>query len=140
MLAKDIMTKNVITVREDTPIEEVIRLLLKNNISGVPVVNKEDSLVGIISEADLIYKEKSLLPISGYQENQKKFINACRKSLAKTASEIMTKDVVTVTEETTVEEIATLMLEKWIKRVPVVKDKKIVGIISRPDIIKTLYE
>ncbi len=138
MLAKDIMTKNVITVKENTPVREVIRILLENRISGVPVVDKENNLIGIISEADLIYKEKSLLPITSYHENHKKFMNAYRKSLAKTAGEIMTKDVITVSEETTVEEIATLMLEKWIKRVPVVKDRKVVGIISRPDIMRTI--
>lgn len=138
MLAKDIMTKNVITVKENTPVEEVMHLLLDNKISGVPVVDKEDNLVGIVSEADLIYKEKSLLPISSYHENQKKFMLAYRKSLAKTAGEIMTKCVITVTEDQTVEEIATVMLERWIKRVPVVRDKKVVGIISRADIMKTL--
>ncbi|HCJ66112.1 MAG TPA: hypothetical protein DHV62_01985 [Elusimicrobia bacterium] len=140
MLAKDIMTKNVITVKEDTPVREVIRMLLEKNISGVPVVDKENNLVGIISEADLIYKEKSLLPIVTYHENHKQFMNAYRKGLAKTAGEIMTKDVITVSEDTAVEEIATLMLEKWIKRVPVVKDKKVIGIISRPDIMRTIYE
>ncbi len=140
MLAKEIMTKRVITVKEDTPVREVIRILLENKISGVPVVDKEDNLIGIISEADLIYKEKSLLPITSYHENHKKFMDDYRKSLAKIAGEIMTRDVITVSEEATVEEVATLMLEKRIKRVPVIKGKKIIGIICRPDIIKTLSE
>lgn len=75
MLVKDIMTKEVIAVKEDTPVEEIIRILLKYKISGVPVLDKSDNLAGIISEADLIYKEKSLLPVTTYHENQKKFMN-----------------------------------------------------------------
>ncbi len=138
MLVKDIMTKEVITVKEDTPVGEIIRVLLENKISGVPVVDNSNNLVGIISEADLIYKEKSLLPVTTYHGDQKKFMNDYRRSIAKTAGEIMAKCVITVSEDTTVEEAATLMLEKWIKRAPVVKDKKVVGIISRADIMKTI--
>jgi len=137
--AKDIMTKNVVTVKKDTPVEEIINVLLTKGISGVPVIDDENNLVGVVSEADLIYKEKSVLPISSYLNNKKKFMKDYRKVFATKADEIMTANVITATEDTTVEELATVMLEKRIKRIPIVQNKKLVGIVSRADIIKTLF-
>ncbi len=139
MTAKDIMTKNVVTVKKDTPVEEIINVLLTKGISGVPVIDDENNLVGVVSEADLIYKEKSVLPISSYLNNKKKFMKDYRKVFATKADEIMTANVITATEDTTVEELATVMLEKRIKRIPIVQNKKLVGIVSRADIIKTLF-
>ncbi len=138
MQARDIMTKEVITVTRDTPVVDVIGILLKNRITGVPVTDKEGKLVGIISESDLIYKEKSLLPLTAYWVNQEEFIKACKKALATKTGEAMSATVYTVTEETSVEDITALMIEKGIKRVPVIKDGKVIGIITRADILKAI--
>lgn len=67
MLAKEIMTKDVLIVREDTTIDEVCKLFVDKNISGVPVVNQYDKLVGVISEGDLVYKQKPVKPADVYQ-------------------------------------------------------------------------
>lgn len=138
MLARDIMIKEVITVSRETPVVDVIDILLKNRITGVPVTDEAGNLVGIISESDLIYKEKSLLPLTAYWVNHQEFAEACRKALAAKTEEAMSPDVYSVTEDTSIEDIATLMIEKGIKRVPVVKGRKVVGIITRADVIKAI--
>ncbi|MEW6189773.1 MAG: CBS domain-containing protein [Actinomycetota bacterium] len=93
--------------------------------------------MGIVSESDLIYKETAI-PITDYWMNRKKFKNEYWKIRGTKAEEIMTTDVICVGEDTPVEEIATLMIEKHIKRLPVVRGKELVGIISRADVLKTI--
>ncbi len=137
MLAKDIMTRKVITIKRETSVKEIIDILLKNRITGVPVVDDENKIVGIVSESDLIYKETSM-PISDYWANRKKFKDEYWKIKGTKAEEIMTTDVICVGGDTPVEEIATLMIEKRIKRLPVVRGKELVGIISRADVLKTI--
>ncbi|MDI6689996.1 MAG: CBS domain-containing protein [Actinomycetota bacterium] len=137
MLAKDIMTRKVITIKRETSVKEIIDILLKNRITGVPVVDDENKIVGIVSESDLIYKETSM-PISDYWTDRKKFKNEYWKIKSTKAEEIMTTDVICVGGDTPVEEIATLMIEKRIKRLPVVRGKELVGIISRADVLKTI--
>lgn len=138
MLARDIMTKEVVTASKDTPVVEAINKLLKNRITGMPVVDAEGNLVGIVSEADLIYKEESILPLSAYWMDKADFLKACRKAVATCVEEAMTSRVYSVSEEVPVEEIATMMIEKGIKRVPVVRGRKVVGIISRADVMKAI--
>jgi CBS domain-containing protein len=138
MLAKDIMTREVISVRKDTPVVEAMNQLLKNRITGMPVVDDEGNLVGIVSEADLIYKEESILPLSAYWMDKADFVKACRKAIASSVEEAMTSRVYSVSEETPIEDIATVMIEKGIKRVPVVRGRKVVGIISRADVMKAI--
>jgi len=137
MLAKDIMTRKVITINRETSVKEIINILLKNRITGVPVVDDENKIVGIVSESDLVYKEAPM-PISDYWADRKKFKSEYWKIKGAKAEEIMTTDVICVGEDTPVEEIATLMVEKRIKRLPVVRGKKLVGIISRADVLKTI--
>lgn len=138
MLAKDIMTRGVITAKREMPVIEVINALLQNKITGMPVVDSEGNLVGIISESDLIYKEKSVLPLSAYWMGKADFVKACRKALATSVEEAMTRQVYSVTEDTPVEDIATLMIERGIKRVPVVRGRKVIGIITRADVMKAI--
>lgn len=113
LTAKDIMTKRVVTVSPSTTVKELTELLAKKKISGVPVVDEKKQVVGIATEADVLAHPG-----------------------AKNVAEIMTKRVVSVTPDTPVEEIAKLLAKKKIKRVPVIDKGKLVGIVSRADIVK----
>lgn len=118
MIARDIMTTNVITVGEDLKILEVCKVLTEKRISGVPVVSKEGKLVGVVTERDLLL----------------------HNPLVTSVKDIMTKEVVTVTEDIPAEEISRLLLTHSVKRVPVIRGEKIVGIVSRLDILKGRVE
>ena len=144
MLAKDIMTAEVVTVREDATVEEIVKILFEKNIGGVPVVNDKNEVVGIVTEGDLIFRSKKLqIPpyfsmLGGFVflQGSKAIEEQVKKMVGYKAEEIMTKKVVTVDEDTDLEEISTIMVNKNINRVPVVVKGKLVGIISRKDIIK----
>jgi len=148
MLARDIMTKNVITVFPETLVTDVARLLLEKKISGVPVINTENELIGIVTEGDLIAKEKSVkgpltLSVMGaliYLEDPHRMEVELKKIAGIRVRDMMTKSVITVTEDTTVGEIATLMIEKGINRVPVLRHRKLVGIVTRANIVRSLLE
>ena len=146
MVVEEIMTKNVITVKEDTTVTEIAKILLENKISGVPVVNDEGGLVGIVSEADLIYREANIhlpafIPIMDgviFLESWRKVEEQLKKMTGFKAKDVMTKDVITVEENTPVEEAARIMLEKKINRLPVMRNNKIIGIVTRADILKAI--
>lgn len=146
MIAKDIMEKNVITVQEDVSVEEVARMLVEHSISGLPVVDGENNLVGVISEGDLIYKDKQIhipavvqiLDSVFFVESFKKFQDELRKATAYKVKDMMTKDVTSVEVDTPVDEIASTMIDKKINRVPVLEDGKVVGIITRHNIVKSM--
>ncbi|MCX8131263.1 MAG: CBS domain-containing protein [Clostridia bacterium] len=144
MKAKEIMSSNVVTVKTDATIGEIAHILTDNNISGVPVVNEKYEIVGIVTEKDLLYKDVEphfppvveLLGGMIFLKSVKHYNEELRKLVATRAEDIMTKHVVTVDEETVVERVAELMTEKDINRVPVVSKGKLVGIISRADIVR----
>ncbi len=140
LLARDVMTSPVITVRPDTPIKEVARLLLTHHISGVPVVDEAGKLVGILTEADLLYKERPEVEEGGLLRLFRRghLAEAERKAEGLVARDLMTSPVITVTEDTPIREIASLMTRRRINRVPVVRDGQVVGIVSRADILKAL--
>jgi CBS domain-containing protein len=141
MRAIDVMVRDVVTVRADTDVAEAINLLVENDVSALPVIDKEGNLVGLLSEADLIHRaeigtEKRrpwwLEAITGGSTLAEEFA----KSHGKKVGEVMTDGVISVTEETPLSEIAALFERKRIKRVPVVKDGKLVGIVSRSNLIQ----
>ncbi len=117
--AKDIMTKEVITVRKDTPIFEALELLAKNNITGVPVVEDDMTLVGIISEKDL-------LRLFDAHEDQKN----------ETVNSFMTQPAVHFDENEALPDVCDCLMNYFLRRVPVTSNGKVVGIISRADMIK----
>jgi CBS-domain-containing membrane protein len=140
MQAKDIMTVNVISVSETTPVHEIVQLMLKYHISGVPVIDDVRNVVGIVSEGDLLVSETTsagrrrpwwldtfLGERVGYE-----------KAHGRTASEIMTSKVVTVDEDTPVHQIAELLERHHIKRVPVLSGGKLAGIVSRANLLHGL--
>ncbi len=145
--AGQIMTKNVITVSPGDSVEQVARLLLEHQVSGLPVVDEENRIVGIISEGDLVIREKEVKApafsevLGGviFLESQKRFFEELKKTIALTVEELMSRKVFAVNEETSLEQIATLMTKKEVNRVPVVNaDNKLVGIVTRQDIIRQL--
>lgn len=149
MKAKDIMTSDVVVVKQDATIKEIAEIFLKNRIGGVPVVDEENKIVGIISETDIIQKEKNVnVPsfiniLQGYIffDSFKEVEDDIRKIAAYKASDIMSKDVMTVKEDDSVEYVANEMIKKSINRVPVVDDNRYIkGIICRYDLIKAMYK
>lgn len=146
MIAKDIMSKDVITIRKSASIEEIAKLLIEKNISGVPVVDDSNSIIGIVTKNDLIYKDvevkfPSYVEFLGgifYLESVKHYEEKLKKFLANSAEDIMTSEVVTINENTDVKEIAEAMVEKGITKLPVIRDNKLVGIVTRGDILKSL--
>ncbi|MTI48659.1 CBS domain-containing protein [Sporosalibacterium faouarense] len=146
MQARDIMTKEVISVNEENTVEEVLRIIVENKISGVPVVDEDNKVKGIVSESDLMFKDRDIssppfIPIfEGFilLESIKKFEEKLRKKVAYKVKDIMTKPVIKVEEHEEVHEIANIMLEKQVNRVPVVDEEgRLVGIVSRSDILKS---
>ncbi len=147
MKAKDIMSKNIISVKGTATIEEIAQVFVDNHISGVPVVDDNGDLVGIVTEGDLIHKKTSprapsVLSILGatiYVQGVHQYRDDFAKLLAMSAHDIMNSEVITVTPDTGVAEIADIFVKKNINRVPVIgKDGKMVGIVSREDIIRSL--
>jgi CBS domain-containing protein len=146
LTAKDIMTKGVITVKLDTPLAELSNILVKSNISGVPVVDDAGLLVGIVTENDLISQNKrlhiptvvSFLDAAIYLESSKRFEQDVKRMTATTVGEICSRKVITVTEETPLIDIATIMTEKKVHLLPVVKHTTIVGIIGKHDVVKAV--
>lgn len=148
MLASEIMTTDVISVNPNTTVEELAKILIENKISGVPVVNEYNGVMGVVSEADLIVRDSKLhipsyLNILGsiiYLENPKILEDEVRKAAAVKVKDLMSEEAIAVEEETSVEDIATIMVENKINRVPVVKNGKLIGIISRGDIVRSLVK
>ena len=114
MIAKDIMTKEIITVSPKMTVKTLALTLIKNQISGAPVAEKNGEIVGVVSEADIVAKK------------------------GRDVKAIMSKNVLKVAADTSVEEIAQLMTTHGIKRVPVMLGEKVVGIISRADIVSAI--
>ncbi|MGE5372115.1 MAG: CBS domain-containing protein [Solirubrobacterales bacterium] len=146
MLAKDIMTREVLTVHPEERLDHVARLLVEQKISGVPVVDDMQHVVGIVSENDLMVKATdlkvpfyfTLFDSTIYLENPLKFQDTIKRYTAVKVKEIMTTKVVTVDEDTEVAAIVTLMQKKDVNRLPVLRHNKLVGIITRNDILKAL--
>ena len=143
--AKDIMTVDVITVKPETTVEELARLLIEHKISGVPVVDDNDQMIGVVTENDLIKKNARLhIPTiirlfdAYFLLNSDKVEDEIKKMVAGTVDEICNKDIVSLTEETTLEEIATIMSEKNIHLLPVLRDGAVVGIVGKADIVKSM--
>lgn len=148
MLVKDVMTEQVITVTTDDPVEKCASLMLKHNISGLPVLDQGGRVVGMVTEGDLI-RRASRIKAPGYLEilggliylgSPTKFVNEIKRAMSLTAGEMMTKKVVSVGPEASIEEAATLMVDHEVNRLPVLNAAgEVVGIVSRRDIMKHLY-
>lgn len=119
VIARDIMTRKVISVHPGASVQEAAQLLYSNRISGLPVVDDLSRIIGIVTEADIISKVD-------------------REGLS--AGDIMSREIIAVDEETPVNEIASMLTERRIKRVPVVREGHVVGIVSRADIVHAVAQ
>ena len=143
MQAQDIMTRDVITVGPDMAVRDVAGLLLDKHISAAPVVDEAGKLIGIVSEGDLVRRPEIageprvswwLDLISSETERARDHV----KTHGRTAGQVMTPGVAYVAEDTPVAEAARMLEERRIKRVPVLRDGKVVGILSRADLLRVL--
>lgn len=141
--ARDVMTTPVHTVGPETPVPEVARLLVERHISGVPVVDETGRLVGIVTEADLLPKEAGPagLPLTALlgPEAPPEVREHLRRYRGRVVREVMTREVVTATEDTPVQQLAALMLRKQVNRVPIVRGERVVGIVTRNDVLRTFF-
>lgn len=147
MLAKDVMKTEVVTVSESTPVKEVAKLMLEHDISGLPVVDKQGKVLGVVSELDLMRKQiapnepRIWATLWGMDENSvEKYVDALKKYMGKTAGEVMTSPALTVDVFDSLERTGNLMFDKQIKRVFVTDDGKLAGVISRSAFTKLLVE
>lgn len=142
--AKDIMREDVLTVSPTTTVEEIGRLFIEKGVSGAPVVDEHGRLRGIVTENDLISQNRkfhiptilrifdAFIPL----ESSTKVEKEIRRMAATSADEICTRDVVTIEEETTLTEIATIMAERKIHLLPVMREGRIIGIVGKREIIQ----
>ncbi len=114
--ARDIMSKEVVSTRPSCKVEEVTRVLYFHGISGLPVIDDAKRVIGMVTEADILG----------------------RRTGQETVEDIMSAPAFTISEETPLEEIAVLLTDRKIKRVPVVRDDKLIGIVSRADVVRAL--
>lgn len=143
MKASDIMTTNVASVTADTPVSEVASMMIERNISGVPVVDADNRVIGIISEGDLIPRVESgaarhrswwLSLFTSTEDRAKDFV----KTHGKRARDVMTASVNTVSAGVPVAEIARILEKERVKRLPVVEGGKLVGVVSRADLLRAM--
>ena len=121
LVAKDIMTEHVICIHKDTPIYEAIDLMVTNSITGIPVIEDDSTLVGILSEQDV-------LRLFDTYESEKN----------KTVNDFMTQPAIHFEQDESVFDICSCMIQNSIRRVPITSDNKVVGVISRSDILKQI--
>lgn len=143
MLARDVMTTSVVTVLPDTEVRDIAALLLERRISAVPVTDSGGRLLGIVSEGDLINRPEGatrhraswwLELLRGTEEQTRDYL----KTHGRRAEDVMTPEVISVAEDAPIAEIAKLLEKHRVKRVPVLRDARIVGIVSRADLLRGL--
>jgi len=145
MKVRDIMKTQVTTAARDTPVSELARLMIAQHVSGIPVV-EHDAVVGIVSESDLIVRNTRLEPPAFFQildgrfplETPAHYQKRLQHMLGTHAGEVMTEEVVTIGPEADVEELAALMVKRRHSPIPVVEDGRLVGIVSRADIVRMM--
>jgi CBS domain-containing protein len=143
MRAMDVMTNKVITVDENASVQEVAKLLVEHGISAVPVVDKDNRVIGMVSEGDLLHRAETgtdrrrswwLEQMTSTNQLAAEYV----KSHSGSVKDVMTRNVVSVIEATRVADIAVLLETHRIKRVPVLRDGKLVGIVSRANLVRAL--
>ncbi len=149
MKVSDIMTRQVITVRPETPVTAIARQFREHSISGMPVVDDDHTVVGLITELDLIARPARIhfpsyvafLDSIIYLESTRRYRESMRHILATTARDLMTQPVHTVEPDMDVEDLATLMVEHHWNPLPVLdEEKRLVGIVSHTDLLKLIEQ
>jgi CBS domain-containing protein len=145
MKTREIMTREVVCIHADTTVNEIARLLSEHRIGSLPVVDEDDRVIGIVSESDLFLKEKGM-PFSAVKVptlfqrwvDPDRLTEIYEGTHHHTAADVMTTEVVCVDVDDTVGHAAWLMAQRNIKRIPVLENGKLAGIITRADIIRLL--
>ncbi|MEE4275417.1 MAG: CBS domain-containing protein [Thermoleophilia bacterium] len=145
-LVRDIMQTEVVTICPEATVKEFAELMRRKKVGGAPVVDAEGTLLGIATDGDLMALDAELhfphyiqfLDSLIYIQSQKKFEERLRKAAAATVADVMTKDVFTVTPDDPARKAATLMSDHGIGRIPVEVDGKVVGIVTRHDVLRLL--
>lgn len=143
MQAQDIMTKSVISIGPDDTVVRAVRMMLQNRISGLPVIDSAGRLVGMVTEGDFLRRvetatERKRPRWLEFLAGGGQLANEYVRTHARRVSDVMTTDPVSVTEDTPLEDVVTLMEKRRIKRVPIVKDGKVIGIVSRANLLHAL--
>jgi len=140
MLVKDVMTKKVITATPSTRFTELVRLLIKKNISGLPIVNKKGKVVGVISEKDLFYRlfpsQEEFYKNIEYYTNRNNLEKETRAIVKLKAKDLMTKDIISIGKNDHILTACSLLLIYEIRRLPVINHGKLVGVVTTNDIYK----
>ncbi|MFN6571430.1 phosphoribulokinase [Nostoc minutum NIES-26] len=143
----EVMSHNPIVVRAETPLKEAVQIIAERRISGLPVVDDTDKLVGIISETDLMWQETGVTPPAYimfldsviYLQNPGTYERDLHKALGQTVGEVMSKNPITIAPDKTVKEAAQLMHDRNVHRLPVLDSAgQVIGILTRGDIIRAM--
>jgi CBS-domain-containing membrane protein len=146
LVAREIMTTKIISVTPETAVSDLAQILATSNIGGAPVVDEEGRLLGVVTESDLIDQTKkvhiptvvAILDSLIFLERPDKMEKDIRKIAGTVVGDIYSKNPVTVSEETPLDEIATIMAKKHVHTLPVMRGEQLVGVIGKGDIIRTL--
>ncbi|MHA4735151.1 CBS domain-containing protein [Ensifer adhaerens] len=140
MRVKDVMTTSVVKLSPDNGVRQAAPIMLDNRISGLPVVDDDGALVGVISEGDLIRRTElgGGIPVADPTEAEDERASAYVRRSSWRVGDAMTADPVTIDENASVERVAVLMQERSIKRIPVLKDGRLVGVVSRADLLQAI--
>ena len=141
MTIRDVMTTSVLTVRPETPLKDVARLLIDGDVSGVPVVDEDGAVLGVVSEGDFLVKEQGpqalrhrrLARLLGESEATQRQIG---KLAARTAGEAMTAPAITMEPTRAIQDAAAVMTERRVNRLPVVESGRLIGIVTRADLVR----
>lgn len=144
--ARDIMTKNVVTVRKDQPISDLSQLFIKNHFNGVPVLDESGKVAGVVTQGDLIEQNKSLhiptvialFDAVLFIDSEKKFENDVKKLTGSIIEDIYQPDAITISMDAELNEITTIMANNDVHTLPVLDGDKLVGIIGKKDVIRAL--
>jgi predicted transcriptional regulator len=148
LTAKDIMTQKIVSVPLELPVEKLAAVFLDNKISGAPVVDDDGQLIGVVTESDLIDQTKnlhiptvvSILDSFLFLESPNKMDEEIKKMAGRNVGDICTKKPTVVQTETPLSDVATIMAEKNLHTLPVMEDNRLVGVIGKSDIIRTLIQ
>jgi CBS-domain-containing membrane protein len=146
LTARDIMTREVITIRPEASVEDLAKLLETHRISGVPVLDSSGALVGVVTQSDLVQRSRDLdlppalniLDLHLFLETPSHFQKRLEKLLGDRVKDVMTENPVTVAPDTSAKEIAGLMAAKGVHTLPVLEGGKLVGIVGKLDLIRGL--
>jgi CBS domain-containing protein len=143
---KEIMSKYPVLVKTGDSVKKVAEMLAEKNVAGAPVVDDKGNLIGMVTDTDLVMEDVRLhfpsylhlLDSYIFLQGLGKFENELKKAVGATVQDVMTRDIVKVTEDQTVEDAATLMVDKDVDVIPVVSDGKVVGVVTKSDIVRLI--